>query len=1275
MSIEADHGRRGRLQSPSELNDGEQELGTHLLLDSSEARPTLPQRGQGAEGGDLLVAALDYAETPPAGDSRPEQKIKNPEFTERNFADALRYAADTGKPILAIFGNPNNSDFSNYQQTVLPQLRKQFGDRAVFLIVNTATQEGRAVAQQSAWRYFGETQLSYTMLLHVKQGGGFEEVNRSRYRGASTFIPAHMEQLLPQAYAAMVGSGFRRRPENDAVTVRTDGRVRETPGQVPNKTEPEKPRTIPPERKPPETKERPKEVKTEPKKSEPKTTKERKPGATQEGNRFYTCPAANGTDIEYRYEQTNKGNEPDTIVIDGIAWVPKPGSQRTVWLQFKKQNDKWQYVPGGDWAGNMWVTDKGELAFQPKGKEKVTWTMRGGAETTYGDGSSVEVDRKKKHVLRATRSDGSSVEPEYENNTPIRYRERVKLANGQLEEVVWQRRQNGKPDDQSEWESEQRPGTVRIGLKLHDNGELKFRTPDGAQHTVDRTGSHRVFEQQAFGNGTLREFTSKIRPDGSEELVIVRVTTPDKKVYRWEKVGEDSWTCNGGGPQLARFERIREGQEKKYVTGDLENNLRKVHDTSGKQQWFQPVTVGGETKHNVFEADANGKVTSFRDAATNNCWTLGSDGVWSCGSQSRKGELKIAKDHFSFFDKGTGDSFVFKDDVQELQNKGKTLAKFDKLGRQRELISPNGRARRLFEYDGDSDIVITETVIRPNQTIVWGREKEGSRYTDNWRAESEDGAVIVRSGRGEFKPDFSYIFKHRDSTEDTVERSGDETVSNVITGSKAVYKQGVLYSIRFADYSERVFGWEPGKENQVLNALTVTTTDGTVYKWKKLPGVSESWSCNGGKPQFVRFNLRPNLDYVYEHLDDKSKAVTYRAVRHFDGRKVIENADKSRVESDRHGITKVVTSGGESTVIFTRDYSRLEKIEEFGRDGTALRTWTRQGNAYTDGTQTIEADTVQATEDGQYTFINYDTGIHHLCRPGQKPERRGELADFNQLLAIKFADDPDRCTRWQSRAKAFDKCANDEGLPRRELVARYRDLSSKLSSATSQADFDKVWNELRPRPLLLERRENVSDEYAGMVEKILDSIPQGLRKRYMQFGNTFVVAQKIADIDPDFAKQKAVGQIPGLTMINLEGFYFGDRKQGIATEYFRDFVSGNWVRVGYERAQAVVAHELFHGLDRVLGNGERFSESTAFKQAIDRDIANMSEYARIKLRYLIKHDPNVSGRSCPGGRKECLADVGALLTTGRVSGGDPELVRQNFKNVVELMDKTLKGYR
>lgn len=1204
---------------------------------------------------DLLPDALVFDDSLRISANEPEQKITPPEFTESNFVGALKYAADSGKPILAIFGSSRDSDFQNYQKTVLPQLRQQFGDKVVLLVINTATQKGRAVSQRSVGRDFGAQ--SYTMLLHPKRGGGFDEVDRSRFLGTSHFIPGHVQRLLPQAYADMKRNGFQQRQDS-----RT---------------------TIPPGK--------PAEVR-------PETTsrnKEQVPEKVKEQSiQKREIRTNDGTVIKCLYRNTNESNVPNTVIVEDqvsgpkattrrVAWVPDPTSKEPVWQKFIDQNGKWVRDLKGDWPGKMWqLLDTRELVFQAKNSEKtITWTARGGEKTKYKDGSSIEVDRKTKLLLEVVHNDKSSVEARYNQdnkNKPIQHIEKVKDAAGQLKEVVWTRQQSDKSDEETEWLADN--GAKSIGLKLDKDGTLRFKTPDGAQHTVDRAGVHHVFERLTFANATSRELTSTIHSDGKQELTRVKVTTPAGKVYDWKKVGADCWTCNGGKEQhWCDFKLQGEGANKRYVTFSPEKKLRIEHSIpGGEQKWFQTVKVGGATKEHVFDAYANGKVQSILDGATGNQWTADGNGNWLCKAtnQKLKGELQIASKAFSFFDKETGDKFTFtKTGILELENRGNTLARFDKLGRQIELISPNGKARRQFKYDGESKTVTNEIVIRPNEKVEWARQKgDKGIFTDNdeWKATSDGGFQYPnRTGVGKFRPDYSYEFNHRDYTVEEVNRkSGEETIHNLLTRAEAVYEEGVLYSIRLPGHTRRILSWKPGQENKVLSALAVIEPDRTQYVWKQTSENPEQWFCNNGTPQPAHFEVKPDLTFI----ENRSN---FRSFQEFNGRKVSDYRDRSRIEQGQFGITKVVRPD-QLTVTFEKGPFRVtvEKIIESDKNGRQARTWTAdRSGAYNDGNGNSHTGRPELQENGRYKFVGHD-GIRHVYTPGQtKPETRGTASNFKQFLETVIKDQPSLYT-WRTRIDQFDSAARKEGVQAR-LADIYDRLSDQLIKAGEIQDVNTkarelnriISQELRPtRPMFYERTPKCSDAHAAQVEQALEQIPQQVRKLLNKNGYRVIATNTVGEAMPHADTKILIGSGErAITFGDAAGYHDPHKKEIVVAEGRIDRTTNKFEHNPH--VSRTTYHEIGHALDWLSGKGQPFSQDPEFIQAFNTDVARMKNEFRRQLEYYIQSDPRKPNTVTKAGARECCAEALTFVLGGNRFTEGTANFKECFPEVMKVVQR------
>lgn len=560
------HGGLGLPDSPPITEKLQDALINALTIHQSSKR----KPGKHPENESSVLVYADYSDPESSDRKGTKQAPSHKEFTARNFDEALEHSAKTGKPILLVTGNGDLSDFDEYKKNILPELKKRFGDKVVLVVADTATQEG----QQLAARNWINDNRPNTMLLSTRRNGAkldTEHVSGSWFVGTSAqFIPDHIGKHLKTAYGLMETNGFPKRVniEESDHTTRTSDKKTKGNDQPRDKKDDRKDTFF--------------QIKS---KGSEATAR---PGAKKDHlGRYTNFVSEDGTTIEYRY-RSDASKEPDTIVIDGTsAWVPT--ADRNRWHRFSGKDGQWSLA--GYWDGTMGPSSSGEYEFRSQGKETTRWTLRGGVETVHDDGSALEL--KDKRVVKATRSDGSMIEPVYEAGRVTKYKETRSGSGGKKEEVVWTRLVGQDGSNHTIWESSA-GGERRLNLRLTDREELKFETTDGKQHSETRDCFHLVFDPTTkstiktdkrgdtvaiqFGDGTLREYAWKNPKGGARELVALTVTTPEKKVYKWEAVAKDRWKCNGSAPY-----HLRPGLSvnNEYSFTDLDKDIRVERDLTG----------------------------------------------------------------------------------------------------------------------------------------------------------------------------------------------------------------------------------------------------------------------------------------------------------------------------------------------------------------------------------------------------------------------------------------------------------------------------------------------------------------------------------------------------------------------------------------------------------------------------------------------------------------------------------------------------------------------
>jgi hypothetical protein len=481
------------------------------------------------------------------------------------------------------------------------------------------------------------------------------------------------------------------------------------------------------------------------------TKKGNKPGVQKDKlGRPSLFVTTDGTVVEYRYKNESS-KKPDTIVInDTIAWTPN--DDRSAWNKYERQNDQWVFR--GQWQGTIELSNAGEPIFKSRGEESNKWTVDGAIETIHEDGSSVK--KKGKRILKATRSNGSSIEPIYDGDKVVSYIETIKLADGKEQKVTWEKKNKGEEEAQAEWISKQRGGEVRTGLRLTDAEEWQYTGSDGKQHTARRNGTEVIFDPKTnstvalnkegkpasikFGDGTVMEFTyywhpRRMFPDS------VKVMRPDGTVTNWQlSLNQRFWTRNGQGVYRMGIEVT---SDYKCICSLYDKQLRIEYDLTGAQNWFQTdhKSTGGAQLERHFQADSSGRCHTIVDPVIDRTWKHVGN-TWKSGSDTVIGELETEMWGYSFLDEKTGRrTFVENTGIRTVEKPTSWNGTAEDLKRLSRWVMNNRTAKGLCEQvDKFDKFARAEGATSERLAALYGDMAErlkASRQNDSLRQDVE----------------------------------------------------------------------------------------------------------------------------------------------------------------------------------------------------------------------------------------------------------------------------------------------------------------------------------------------------------------------------------------------------------------------------------------------------------------------------------------------------------------------------------------------------------
>jgi hypothetical protein len=184
---------------------------------------------------------------------------------------------------------------------------------------------------------------------------------------------------------------------------------------------------------------------------------------------------------------------------------------------------------------------------------------------------------------------------------------------------------------------------------------------------------------------------------------------------------------------------------------------------------------------------------------------------------------------------------------------------------------------------------------------------------------------------------------------------------------------------------------------------------------------------------------------------------------------------------------------------------------------------------------------------------------------------------------------------------------------------------------------------------LLDRRADVSDEFAKKVEDTIEELPQSDRDELEKQGYKIIAAKKTTDADPSLVNDHPRDWPPGTTWDNADGGRFG--KKIVVAETMKvgdDFVPST-------RTEGVLRHETGHAVDSVKdGHNDQ-----AFKDAYEKDVAAMPPDVREKLKYFLQEGD--------AGKEETYANVYSTLRGSTPNPDEKALFEKYFPNTVKAV--------
>jgi len=183
-------------------------------------------------------------------------------------------------------------------------------------------------------------------------------------------------------------------------------------------------------------------------------------------------------------------------------------------------------------------------------------------------------------------------------------------------------------------------------------------------------------------------------------------------------------------------------------------------------------------------------------------------------------------------------------------------------------------------------------------------------------------------------------------------------------------------------------------------------------------------------------------------------------------------------------------------------------------------------------------------------------------------------------------------------------------------------------------------------------------------DKIIQSLPEGVKAALKQAGVRHVLATKLIDYYPELKNVQPKGWAAGMTWENSEGVaQWGSKRVVIATH--KKDLAGDYVPT--YRFRAAFYHETGHGLDLALGRpapleGFEFSAQKTWDEAWTEDVAKLTPSQKLKFAYYLQSGSN--------GPRETFAELFCNYNGETVTPG--EMLQDSFPNCKALLVKTLE---
>lgn len=187
------------------------------------------------------------------------------------------------------------------------------------------------------------------------------------------------------------------------------------------------------------------------------------------------------------------------------------------------------------------------------------------------------------------------------------------------------------------------------------------------------------------------------------------------------------------------------------------------------------------------------------------------------------------------------------------------------------------------------------------------------------------------------------------------------------------------------------------------------------------------------------------------------------------------------------------------------------------------------------------------------------------------------------------------------------------------------------------------------------------------MTEAIGRLPPEVRQLLDEKGYKFVLTDNLRNHDPKLVDNQPTGWQQGSSWRNADGRFQNDKNEIVVASHAVDLYLQQYRES--TRGKGVLLHETAHAVDKALGY---FSNSKEFKEAYERDIANLSPEDRAKYSYYLTRVAS-SADPAAAGRGEAFADVWAEMN-GSAANKDPDLLAK-FPNVKKAIEERMERLR